>query len=124
MSEITWPLGLSDHVQADGYDEPLPDSSLEFAVAQGPPISRRRGSSAVQPLTLSQRCTPYQKDLLTTFYAVTTASGTLPFTWKRPAPDASGVRAACRMQFVSGQPPRFKPRGSNWTATFNVRVLP
>jgi hypothetical protein len=124
MAEIVWPAELPDHVQIEGYGEEFPGGGIEYATAVGPPRARDTGTT-FRPLTLALLLTRDQVDLLEEFYLDTTASGTLPFTWKLPRADRNGVRQPCRMQFVAGARPKPVPQGCfYWKASLNLRALP
>ena len=113
---LVWPASLPQKLIVDGYGETPGNNVIMNEPDVGPPMMRRRATSAItfikgqQLLTISQF-----KNHLRVFYFTTTACGTLDFDGLHPV-----TQEACSMIFLgpyqvagyetsnNGYPPRIR----------------
>lgn len=79
-----WPVTLPRNFIA-GYTDGFPDTTISTDPDIGPPITRRRSTAGVRPLSGSMRMTRAQLATLKTFFEVTIEGGALPFTFPDPS---------------------------------------
>lgn len=79
----TWPSELPQCFVV-GYSDGAADNLIETDPETGPPISRRRSTAAVRPLSGSMRMTRAQLAILKAFFDTTLLSGSLPFAFTDP----------------------------------------
>lgn len=84
-----WPATLPQVFERNGYSEGFPDNLIESQPDQGPPTSRRRGTSAPWPVVGSILMTLAQKNELREFFNTTLMSGALPFSFPVQASESS-----------------------------------
>lgn len=85
-----WPETLPQFVLEQGYDESLPDNSVESTMEDGTQKARRRFTHAWRPLSVTIRCTPQQAEDFEAFY-FDTVKVVLPFTWVHPVTQEPGT---------------------------------
>lgn len=114
----SWPAGLPQFVQEQGYSETLRDQSIESPMDAGPPKVRRRFTGNYRPLTWTIRCDAEQAEAFEEFYEVMLAGGTLPFTWVHPRTQRESL-----FRFRK-PPPQYLPfGGTNVAITMQVWEL-
>jgi len=141
MAVPVWPSELPQRVLRDGYSEKLRDGRLFSRTQSGPGKVRRRYSSAVLPVSASTIVTYAQKSRLERFWIEETAYGSLPFIMPDqthdglplldggglPVLDGGGlpilVTANWLVRFAQ-EVPQFTPWGLQFTASFQLDVLP
>lgn len=115
----SWPASLPQFVQEQGYDESLPDQTVESPMDSGPPKSRRRFTTAFRPLRVTIWCTAEQAEDFEEFYMDDCAAGSLSFTWVHPR-----TQQAATFRFRKPAP-KPQPFGAgNVAYTFNLWQLP
>ena len=118
MSDIVWPIGLPQRMNASGFTETLPDLALRTEMDAGPRKARRRFTTGPATIEGTVTLRGSQPALLEAFYRDTTAGGTLAFDWTHPR---TGALASLRFT----GPPAFAPvAGDVWRATLKLEVLP
>jgi hypothetical protein len=80
----TWPTSLPQHVLEQGYNEQVPDQTIETQMDAGPAKVRRRFTTAPRRFGVVVVMDPDQVALFETFYLETLAGGSLPFDWVHP----------------------------------------
>jgi hypothetical protein len=104
-----------------GYSEKLGDNLAEYQPDIGPPISRRRSSAAVRPLSGAMRMTRAQIAILETFFEVTLDQGALPFTF----PDPRSPGDELLVKFAKGSAPSWQQAAPGvYRVTLDFSVLP
>lgn len=81
-----WPADLPQCFNVP-YSEGMADGRASVKPDVGPPIVRKRSTSAVRPLSGQMRMTRAQLAVLREFVDVTLDSGALPFTFPDPTTD-------------------------------------
>jgi hypothetical protein len=76
-----WPGTLPQELQVNGFSESIADGLIETQPDIGPPMTRRRTSAAVRPISGQMIVTKAQLATLRTFVNTTLAGGSLPFTF-------------------------------------------
>lgn len=84
----SWPATLPQFVQQQGYQETLPDQTIESDVDAGPPKTRRRFTKNFRQAQAAIWVDLGQKTTFEYFVATTLEGGTLPFLWVNPATQA------------------------------------
>lgn len=116
----SWPATVPDYLMKDALSETLPNNTIRSNMEVGPAKVRRRGTSAVRPISGKIRLAASQAADLDTFYSATTQCGSIQFDWKHPR-----TREVVNMRFVS--PPVIVPygtEGNRWAASLQLEVLP
>lgn len=115
---IEWDVRLPDYLYVDGAAGAFGDNNIRSKMEVGPAKMRRRSTAAPDTFTGVQYLTSTQVGYLDTFYKVSTAGGSLQFTWKHPR-----TRAACQMRFLA--PPTWVPVGGiEWEVTLQLEIMP
>ncbi len=78
-----WPAGLPQCFMV-GYADGEGDGRIEYQPDIGPPITRQRSAAVVRSIAGSMRMTKAQLGILHTFFSVTIAGGSLPFSFADP----------------------------------------
>jgi hypothetical protein len=103
MPYITWPVGVPEYVNVDGYEESLADNLIETPMEQGPYKARRRGTARFQEFTIVIRMDAAQLATFEGWYYDTLFDGLTPFNWRHPR-----TFVDCVMQFRK-PPPTIRP---------------
>lgn len=104
----------------DSFSEGVSDNLLETSPDQGPPISRRRSTSAARPLAGVMTCTAAQIAIFRSFYDTTIMGGALPFEF--PDQMQSG---SILVKFTKQSPPTWRAAGwDSYDLSLNLLVLP
>jgi hypothetical protein len=110
-----WPDTLPQLCLQEGYQETLPEVVIRSEMDAGPAKVRRRFTAQVTPIKSKMRMNSAQKVYLETFFNVTTAGGSLSFTFPHDGPDI--------LRFTS--PPVFSDKGGTWyDVDFEMEKLP
>lgn len=80
----SWPGSLPQFVLEQGYDETLPDQSIESQMETGPAKARRRFTTNVTKFQVQVAMDQTQASTFETFYSDTLEGGTLTFDWVHP----------------------------------------
>jgi hypothetical protein len=80
----TWPPSLPQYVLEQGYNEKLPEQTIETQVDGGLAKVRRRFTTSSRLFQLSMQMTNAQAADFETFYTDTLAGGSLTFEWVHP----------------------------------------
>lgn len=119
MTDI-WPETLPQCLNL-GYGEGLGDNLSEYKPDIGPPISRRRSSSATRPLSGQMRMTRAQIAILKSFYEVTLDQGALPFEF----PDPTVTGDTLLVKFMKGDAPSWRQTAAGvYQVSLQFAVLP
>lgn len=119
MADV-WPATLPQCLIL-GYGEGLGDNLSEHQPDIGPPISRRRSTSATRPLSGSMRMTRAQIAILKSFYEVTLDQGALPFEFADPT--ATGETLL--VKFGKGDQPSWQQTAAGiYRVSLKFTVLP
>lgn len=102
MAVPSWPSELPTDWLIAGYDEQMPDVLIRTQMEAGIPKVRRRYTTAVSPLSLSQVMTADEIATLEAFYIATLGRGAKRFSMTHPRTGES-----VELRFVS--PPRWQP---------------
>lgn len=96
----SWPVGLSQYVNVDSYQEAPENNVTEFQPEVGPPKRRRRSAIAtiVYEFTIKMASADY--DTLVAFYRDTLLDGALTFTRNLPR-DPTGGSGTFEFMFVA-----------------------
>jgi hypothetical protein len=113
-----WPAGLQQFFSEENFSLQLDDGTLRSDMDVGPQKVRRRYTKGVDVLTVSIWLTSSEYTIFYNFYDVTIAGGTLPFTFEHPI---TGLPADFRFR---GQPRISSIGGGNFTAQFELEILP
>lgn len=115
-----WPVTLPQCLNV-GYSEGLADNLIETQPDAGPPISRRRSTAGVRPLSGQMKMTRAQIATLKTFVHTTLMEGALPFTFDDPT--ATG--GTLLVKFVKGSLPSWQQIGGGvYMVSISLTVLP
>lgn len=117
-----WPAGLPQKLQSDSFSESVADGLIETQPDQGPPITRRRSTAAVRPMSGTMVCTAAQVATLRTFFDTTLLGGSLPFSF----PDQM-QSATLLVKFAKGGLPAWRQHsigGDNYILSLSLLVLP
>jgi hypothetical protein len=119
MASITWPPGLPQNAQQDGYSERPPDTTVRSDVSVGPPKLRRRQTNTSYPVSARYIMTDSEVSTLRDFYVNTAANGSKKFDWPNP-------RTGNTVEAVFTGPPSWTPRNSGlyYTVSVELEVLP
>lgn len=118
----SWPGTLPQAMQGDAFSEGVGDGLLEYTPDTGPPITRRRTTSSVRPLSGTMLCTSAQIAIFKTFFNTTLLGGSLPFDF--PDQLQSGTLL---VKFVKGSLPTWPQApggGDNYLLNLSFQVLP
>ncbi len=114
-----WPANLPQCFVV-GYSDGLGDGLIEAQPDVGPPISRRRSSAAVRPLSGSMRMTRAQIATLKTFFDTTLLGGSLPFNFTDPT-----YGSTILVKFAKGKQPTWQQSAPGiYRVNINLAVLP
>lgn len=117
-----WPAGLPQELMGDSFSEGVANNLLETQPDTGPPISRRRSTSAVRPMSGSMICTAAEIATFRTFFDDTLLAGSLPFNF--PDQLQSGTLL---VKFPKGSLPSWRQHsagGDNYVLSITLLVLP
>ena len=95
----TWPTSLPQYVLEEGFSERIQDQNIETPMDVGLAKVRRRFTKTLRTLSCTLQLTAAQRTDFETFWGVTCAGGSLPFTWKNPI-----TQATVSMRFRSPAP--------------------
>lgn len=109
----SWPATLPQYVNVSGYQESLPDQTIESAVDAGPPKVRRRFTANYRAITATIWVDGTQRAAFETFFETTLAGGSLAFDWVNPL-----TQAAASFRFRR-PPPAYEALGGD---TFAIRM--
>lgn len=87
----SWPASLPQFVQQQGYQESLPDQTIESEVDSGPAKTRRRFTKNLRPIQASIWVDMTQKATFEFFHNTTLDGGTAPFLWVNPLTQAMAL---------------------------------
>lgn len=118
MPNPAWPGSLPAYVEQAGYNERLPDQTLETAMETGPGKTRQRFTTNVQPFGFVIKMTAAQYATFETFFRTTLAGGSLKFDWVHPR-----TRVAATYQFRK-PPPQMRVEGEACVVTMTMEMLP
>ncbi len=120
MAEV-WPVGLPQYVLVQGYSEDaVGDNLVETSPDIGPPISRPRATAAAREMSFNMELSKEQVAILTEFYEVTLAMGSLTFTF--PAPSRAGTYL---VKFKKDGRPKMSGAGGRYfMVSMSVWILP
>lgn len=115
-----WPATLPQCLVV-GYAEGLADNVLEYQPDIGPPITRRRSSTATRPLSGQMKMTRAQIAILKSFFEVTLDEGALPFEF----PDPTATGETLLVKFPKGSQPSWQQIGGGvYRVAIALTVLP
>lgn len=115
-----WPSGLPQKFEQDSFSEGVGDNLLETQPDQGPPISRRRSTAAVRPISGVMKCTAAQVAMFRSFFDATILSGAVPFSF--PDQMQSGDLL---VKFTKQNPPAWSASGwDTYDLRLTLQVLP
>lgn len=117
----TWPSSLPIEPNNGKAKETVPDTVIREQMDSGPPILRRRDTTAPRKLSLPYRFTPAQTDAFDSFLMNDLQGGSLPFTfyWP-PAP-----RATQTVQVQLAAIPAYEHQGGGvYDVTLELEILP
>jgi hypothetical protein len=115
MANPTWPAGLPQFVDEEGYGEDFEQAAIESPMDIGPPKIRRRQIGGFRRFSVS--ITVSDDAAVTTFdtfWSTTLKQGTLPFDWVHPR-----TQAALTFRFRN-PPPKLRVRGEARTISFSL----
>lgn len=113
----SWPAGLPQVFTREGLGVDWGNNVARFDPEIGPPMTRRRGSSAPQIVTGSMVLTEAQYATFTTFYETTLKHGADTFTWAHP------VDASSATMLFDGQPQLTSIGGGHWRLFMSLLIL-
>lgn len=115
-----WPTGLPQKLLLSGSSLGVGDGLIETQPDIGPPISRRRATAVVRPLTGSMMLSDAQITTFETFFFTTILRGSLAFNFPDPRTGATLL-----VKFTKANPPSYSPQGAdNYLLSLNLLVLP
>ena len=114
MTDISWPSGVPEAPERDGYNEELRPNIASFEPEAGPPTSWRRSTVDSGLVSAAFIMTTAERDLFKTFYRTTLKDGSLPFSWDNPS-----YSSAARHLFDPKSPPSWQAIGAD---LWRVRV--
>lgn len=118
MPNATWPAGLPQDVEIDGYEETSPANKLRTQMDAGPAKQRRRFTAGVRPLKVTMIMTRAQIATLDAFHDATLAGGALPFDFTHP-------RTLVTTTFSFVKEPMWRPlSATTWRAAMEWEILP
>ena len=113
-----WPETLPQSPLAAGFSEQVPNTLIRTEMDAGPAKVRRRFTAGVRKLGMSMLLTKAQIAILDTFVVTTTNGGADQWTWENPR-----TKVTTSFRFVNL--PTYKTHGGDdWTANFQVDILP
>jgi hypothetical protein len=115
----TWPAGLPQATEIDGYSETQPSLALRSAMETGPAKLRRRASSGPVRIEGTMLLVAAQTETLVAFWRDTLAGGALAFDWTHPR---TGL--AVQMRFTA--PPELRHEadgGGLWRARLALEIV-
>lgn len=118
MAIPVWPTSLPQELLMDGYNQSMADNLLRADMDVGPAKTRRRATSAPEPVSGQMLMTRAQVETLGSFYLNTLLGGSLRFSWHRP----ENVSVPAEFRFVS--PPSTTMRGGYFDVSLNLEMLP
>lgn len=86
-----WPATLPQYVLQEGYQEKLPDNTVETPMDTGPDKVRRRFTTNYRVFTVQMEMTAAQAAVFDGFYVTTLRHGSLDFDWVHPITQAPAV---------------------------------
>jgi hypothetical protein len=117
----TWPIDLPQSFEVGGYSEGVADNLFETQPDTGPPIRRRRSTSAPRPLGGSMVLTESQLGVFRNFFDVTLLSGAIPFNFPQQISPAIDILVT----FTKNSLPTWRPIGGGyWRLNLSLLVLP
>lgn len=122
MADVSWPIGLPQHLLVAGYRETLPDVALRTQMDAGPSKVRRRYTTNSRPIQARViPMTAAQVAIFKEFFNDSLAGGTLAFDWLDPI-----TQEAVEMRFVTPPPPDIQAVESStlFDVTMNLEILP
>jgi len=115
---ITWPSGLPQFVNQDGYNEQRVDGKLVTKMDSGPSVNRSIFTATPYGYNIAMNLTSTQVDILDTFYYTECKNGVVSFEWIHPRRYTSAD-----MRFTSL--PSISNAGyDNFMVSFSVEILP
>lgn len=118
MAIPEWPASLPQELLMDGYSQGLPDNLMRVDMDIGPAKTRRRATSAVEPVSGQMLMSAAQVATLGNFYLNTLLGGSLRFSWHRPEDNS----VAAEFRFAS--PPTTAMRGGYFDVSLSLEILP
>lgn len=116
----TWPAGVDDGIEVQGFSETLPNAVLRSAMDVGAAKQRRRFSAAAYPVAGSIMIPTDQVAIFKAWFEDTLGMGALRFDWAHPR-----TGALLTWRFIGNQPPKITPVSSTWwRISMQLEVLP
>lgn len=119
MSYPSWPVASNfpQDILLDD-DMQLNDNSVENEMESGPPAARLRDTVSYATYTGSLLLSTAHRATMRTFWESDTKYGTIPFHWKDPVTQASGL-------YKLQGPPSFRTSSHGWfTCSLTFREVP
>jgi hypothetical protein len=111
-----WPGTLPQEFLQRGYNETFPNNVVISQTGVGPPLIRRRGTAAPQPIRGILHLTAAQLETLRTFFNTTLKHGSLEFEWEHPTEGST-------INFIFVSPPVIQNVGGKYQAAMNLLAL-
>jgi hypothetical protein len=139
---LAWPAELPQSPLKDGWTLGMPDGRLFNDMDAGPPLVRRRYSSAVTPMALSIEIDSNLMARFDRFWKEDTQGGVLPFLMRDPVYDGDAlttetgdiltdelgniltVAAYWVVRFGKQSPQKINIGGRYYKISFNVDIMP
>lgn len=115
----SWPVGVPTGILVNGYQESLPDQTIESQVETGGAKVRRRYTANFEPISGTIRMTSAQLTTFRTWFLDTLDGGSLPFSRAHPR---TGDTVTMRFR---KPPPRATPIGGmNFDVAMSMEQIP
>ncbi len=102
----TWPVGLQQKLNAQGFQLGLGNTRVSSDMSVGPAKTRTRYTDAVDVYTCSVNLSFEEVATFKTFYRTTLSNGTLPFYFNDPFTETQAT-----FRFAPDQDPSITPIG-------------
>ena len=120
----TWPAGLPQSLNVDGYAETIEDGRVRTSVDSGPVLVRRRYSAVTTYVSGYMVLTDAEYATLLTFFDSTLSGGSATFDWHPRGKHTASPQVILTMRFAA--PPSRRPVAGNslWQVDLSFEVLP
>lgn len=113
----TWPAELPPPA-INTLNEAPPDNTISSNPDKGPPMTRRRTTANVRPISFAMYLTPAQTQILDDFYDTDTYSGSISFDYTHPR-----TGAAVKAKFAE-KPSYAEREGILYNAAVSLNIQP
>ena len=115
---VVWPASLPQYLMEQGYQEKFRDNRILTPMDVGPPKVRRRGTSAMAPISGQEKLTATQLETLRTYFETTLNDGTDEVEWTHPTKGGT-------VYMIFAAPPEIEPAGgANYFVSLSFWVKP